>query len=116
MLFKHIELVLRVRRREEIARFRVLGDEPERLPLAGSADHDRRVRTRESLWLIQRTLEREALARERALVIPPHTRAELERVLEPIEALRKRRERDTEGLRLVFVPRRADAEHRAATR
>jgi len=41
---QHVELARQVRAGEQVAGLRVLGDEPQRLPLATAANHDRRVR------------------------------------------------------------------------
>ena len=103
-----------LRRRKEIARIRIFGDEAKSLLLAHAADHDRRMRPREALGRAQRALEREPFALETRLVALPHLQAQAEGVFEPIEPLGDGLKRDAEALRLVFVPPRTDAEHPAA--
>ena len=46
--------------------------------------------------------------------VAPHLQADLQGLLEPLEALRRAREEQAESLGLLAVPRRADAEPRAA--
>src|SRR5438093_8888997 len=46
---QHVELMPDLRRRKEIARIRIFGDEAKSLLLAHAADHDRRMRPREAL-------------------------------------------------------------------
>ena len=111
MRLQDVELAWHLRRREQIAGVRVLRDEAEGFLLAHAADHDRRTGPREALGTVERVLEDETLPREAALVVTPHPRAELERVLEPLEPFGERRERDAESASFLLVPRRADPEH-----
>src|SRR5207248_2979771 len=111
---QYVQLVRDLRRRKEIARIRIFGDEAKGLLLAHAADHDRRMRPREALGRAQRALERELFALETRLVALPHLQAQAEGVLEPLEPLGDGLKRDAEALRLVFVPPRTDAEHPAA--
>src|SRR2546421_12214051 len=107
MLAEDVEFARQLRRGEEVARVGVLRDEAERLLFAHASDQDRRMRTAETLRDVQRPLQLIMLARKRFLAAPlafPHRQADLQRLLEPLEALRDRRERDTEPFALGFVP------------
>ena len=68
------------------------------------------MRPRQRLRRVQRPLKRVVLALVRLLVAAPHLQADLQRLLEPLEPLRDRRERDAEPAGLLFVPARPDAE------
>ena len=64
----------------------------------------------------QRLRELVVPALVRAVVVAPHLQADLDRLLEPLEALGRRRERHAEAAVLALVPRRADAELGPAAR
>ena len=113
---QNVELARLARAREKVARVGVLGDHPQRLLLAAAADHDRRVRPGQRLRRVERALERVVLAAVGLLVAVPHLQADLQGLLQPLEALRDRRERDAEPARLLLVPGRPDAEPRPAVR
>src|ERR1700728_2170058 len=95
---QHLELV-RERRRvaEDVACFCVLRNEPERLSLATASDEDpgpgRAHRCRRAEGLRQLVV----LALVRPVLVAPHLFADLQRLLEALESLRDRRERDSEA-------------------
>ena len=108
-----VELAAQVRPGEQVARLGVAGDEPQRLPLAAAADHDRRMRLGDRLRPVQRSLQLVVLAVEGRLIAAPHLQADLQRLLEPLEALGDGRERDAQAARLPprSRPRRCPARH-----
>ena len=63
---------------------------------------------------VQRPLQLVVPAVEGAVVAAEHLQADLQGLLQPLEALGDRRERDAEPAGLLLVPRRADAEPRPA--
>jgi len=107
---QHVELARQVRAGEQVAGLRVLGDEAQRLPLATAANHDRRVRFAQRLWRVQRSFQLEVPAVIGGLVAAPHLQADLQRLLQPLEPLGHRRERDAQPAGLLLVPGRADAQ------
>ena len=109
---QHVELVLDVGRRggEEVARVAVLRDQAQGLAFAAAADEHRRPGDR--LRRAERLGELVVLALERPVVVRvPHLRADLQRLLEALEPLGERRERDAEarGARARTRPRRCPA-------
>src|SRR5207245_2752508 len=99
----------------EIAGVGVLGDEAKRLPLARAADQNRDVAA-DRLWVVQRSLEPVVLALEAGFLVREHGAGDLDRLLEPLEALLEWREVDPVGPVLLLVPGGADAEDRAPAR
>src|SRR5690606_13033858 len=98
---------------EQVAGVGVPGDEPQRLALPGAADEDWRVRLADRLRHVERPREAVVPPLEAALIAGPHLLCDLERLLQPLEPLRDRREGQAERLRLTLEPRRADTEVRA---
>src|SRR5207237_8571383 len=62
---QYVQRVRDLRRRKQIARIRIFGDEAKSLLLAHATDHDRRMRPREALGRAERALERELLPSRR---------------------------------------------------
>ena len=114
MRAQHVELAGEVRAGEQVAGLGVAGDEPQRLPLAGAADQDWRMRCRQRLRVVQRPRQLIVPALIRGLVAAPHLQADLERFLQPLEPLGDRRERDAQAPGLLLIPGRADAKPRTA--
>jgi len=107
---EHVQLAAEIGAGEEVAGLGVPRDQAQRLALARSADHDRRMRLRDSRRMVQRPLQLVVLAAVRGLVAAPHLPADLQRLLQPLESLGNRRERDAEAAGLLLVPGRADAQ------
>lgn len=101
---------------EEVAGLGVLRDHPQRLLLAATADEDRRVRALHGLRGVEGAAEPVVLAGIRLDAVAPHLEADLQRLLEALEALGGGREGQAETDALLLVPRGADAEHGAALR
>ena len=77
------------------------------------------MRAAKALRRVQGAFHPDVLAVERPLVAPlagPHAQAGLDGLLEQLEALGERRERQAEALGLLRVVPGADAEHRPAAR
>ena len=73
--------------------------------------------TRKTLRHVQRPFELVVLARERSLIAAltlPHAQADLDRLLQHLESLRKRWEGNAQTARFLLVPASADAQHRPA--
>ena len=103
---------------EDVARVGVLRDEAERLPLAAPADHDPRPRAAHRLGAADRLLELVVPTAVRAVVVAPHLQADLDRLLESLEPLGRRRERARRGrgARARTTPHRCRARRAPATR
>src|SRR5215217_5024218 len=99
----------------QVAGVRVAGDEPQRAPLARAADEDRDAFL-ERPRVARRCLDREGATLEARRPRSPHQRQQLERVLEPREALGQRRELPAVEPVLALEPGRADPAQRAAAR
>jgi hypothetical protein len=112
---EHVELAGGLGAGEDVARVGVLGDKPQRLLLPGAADHQVRVRPGQALGRVEGPAELVVLPVERLFGIRPHLEADPDRLLELLEALRRRREVEAEAAGFVLVPGRADAEPDAAT-
>jgi hypothetical protein len=110
MAAQHIELVLEVRSVEEVAGVAVLRDKPQRLPLAGSADQDRRMGAPYRARGVESAFEPVVATVEGPFVVAPHLQADPQRRFEALEPLRDRRERQTQAARLRDVEPRADAD------
>src|SRR3954447_7085802 len=114
------DLVLAVdpgRTAEDVAAVGVLSHQPERLPLAAAADHDRDAWPGDRLRRVQEPCRVDVVAVERALraALPlEHRVGDAERVFEQLEPHAERRELEPEASRLPLGPRRADAEPRPA--
>src|SRR4029450_12011399 len=100
----------------QVALVAVLGDQPQRALLAVAADQDRGAAGPQRERYVQRlagpvvaSLEARALAAE-------HGADDLQRLLQPVEALAQRREPEAVAGVLGLEPAGADAEHRAAAR
>lgn len=116
-LAQHSELVrdlvrASVAAREDVAGVGVLRDQPEGLPLTAAADHDRRVRSPERLWRVDRLRELVVLAVVGPVLVAPHLVHDLEGLLQSFEAFREWREGHAEAAVLPLVPGRPDAEGR----
>src|SRR5437879_8909696 len=119
MAAQHVELTLELfitQAREEVAGVAVLRHHPQRLLLAGAADHNGRVRALYGLRRVQRALELVVLAVIWLFVARPHLQRDLQCLFQPLEALGRRGDRHTQPTMLLLVPRRADAEIGAPTR
>ena len=68
------------------------------------------MRPAQALRRVQRALELVVLALEGPVVVAPHLLADAHGLVEPLEALARRGEQQTETARLLLVPGRADAE------
>ena len=104
-----LQLVAEVGAAGDVAGVGVLGDEPERLALTAASDHDRRVRPADRLRMVERLGELVVRPQERPVVSGPHLVQDPERLLQPLEPLLQRRERDTETEVLTLEPGRPDA-------
>src|SRR5262249_61704885 len=93
---------------EEVARVGVLRDESQRLALPASADEDPRPGRAHGCRAADGLLEPVVLAVERAVVGAPHLQADLDRFLEALEALGRRRGPHAQAPGLPLVPRPAD--------
>ncbi len=111
-----VQLVRQLRPREQVARLRVAGDQEQRLLLPAPADDDGRVGPGQRLRGVERAPEPVVRAVVGAVVVRPHLQADLQRLLEALEALGRRWEEQPEPAGLRLVPRRADAEHRPGRR
>ncbi|MEN3271844.1 MAG: hypothetical protein V7636_605 [Actinomycetota bacterium] len=108
---QHAELVRDVvRASEEVACVGVLRNEPQRLLLATAADEDARTRRSDGPRPAQRLGQSVVLALIGAVVVAPQLEADLQRLLEALEALGRRREGHTQPEVLALVPGGADAE------
>src|SRR5205823_10685086 len=107
VLAEHVELVGQRGAGEEVARLRVAGDHPQRLPLSATADEDRRMRPGQRLRGVQRALELVVPAVERAFVVAPHAQADLQRLLQALEPLGQWGKRNAQAAGLLPVPGRA---------
>src|SRR5579884_699152 len=105
-----------LRRPEQIARVRVLRDEPQSLLLAAARDENGRMGPRKRLRNAQGLLETIVLAAIGAVVARPHLPRDLQSLLEQLETHGEGRERYAEPLRLLLVPGSADREVGAAAR
>src|SRR6185369_5745898 len=98
VLPEHLVLVMdRGRATEDVAGVGVLGHEAERLPLAAAADHDRGTWPRDRLRRVEQPRRRVVAAAERLLRAPvpgPHPVGDPERLLEQLEPVAERRERE----------------------
>ena len=111
---KHIELVGGVGAGEQVACVGVLGDEAQRLALTGAADHDPRTRLGDARRGVQRAAQLVVGAFVRGVAAGPHLPADLQGLLEPLEALGGRWEVQAEPGGLLVVPGGADPEHATA--
>src|SRR5215211_1922690 len=110
---QHSELARYLRAWSEAAGVGVARDQAQRLLLAVAGDHKRRMRPTYALRQIQGTPEPVVLPLERALVstlAAPHSQGYPDRLLEHLEPLLLRWERDPKPLRLLLVVARAYAE------
>src|SRR5215210_868045 len=110
---QNIELVRQLRDRTQATGVGVACDQTQGLPLAVTGDHDRRMRPGEALRKVERTLEPVVRSFEGAFIATltaPHPQADLDRLLEYLEALFERREGNSEAARLLFVMAGPDAE------
>ena len=114
VLPQHLVLVVDRRRAAEHVRgIRVLGNEPERLSLAPTPDHDRRPWPRNRLRRIEQPRRPNVATLEGpfgSTLARPHRVGDLECLLEHLEPLAERRERKPERFGLLLVPRRPDPE------
>src|SRR5215208_5850115 len=110
---QHSKLAWYLRAWSEAAGVGVARDQAQRLLLAIAGDHKRRMRPTYALRQIQGTPEPVVLPLERALVstlAAPHSQGYPDRLLEHLEPLLLRWERDPKPLRLLLVVARAYAE------
>ena len=106
---------------EDVARVGVLRDEPERLPLAAAADHDRRAGPRDRLRRVEQPASRgracPRTARSGAALARPTSRGRIWSVSSSSsKRSAERREREPEAARLLLVPGGADARARRGRR
>ena len=114
---QHLDLVAdRVGIAEPVPHVRVLRHQPERLLLAAAADQDLRSARLHRLRDVVRVLDVVPLPLERRPRLREHRPADLQRVLQPLEPLGRRRPVVAVREGLLLVPRRADAEDRATRR
>src|SRR5918993_1350258 len=103
---QHSELARYLRAWSEAAGVGVARDQAQRLLLAVAGDHERRMRPTYALRQIQGTPEPVVLPLERALVstlAAPHSQGYPDRLLEHLEPLLLRWERDPKPLRLLLI-------------
>ena len=97
---------------EQVAAVGVLGDHPQRLALPAAADQDRDVAA-ERLGVVVGAVDRVVLAGDGGLLLGEHRPRDAQVVLQALEALLQRREREAVGVVLTLEPARADAVERA---
>ena len=109
---EHLELVGDLGRLggEEVAGVGVAGDQPEGLLLAAPPDQDRRAGAADRPRRADRLGQPVVGPLVGAVVVAPHLMADLQRLLEALEALGHRGERHAVGEVLPLVPRGPDAE------
>ena len=111
---QHAELVpSRLLVPEQVAAVSVLSDHPQRLALAAAADENRDVAA-DRLGIVVGAVHVEMCAVEGRALLREHQAADLQRVLEPLEAFLERREVEPVREVLVLEPGGADAEPGAA--
>src|SRR5829696_1065547 len=95
---------------DDVAGVGVLGHQPERHPLAGSADEDGWPAGRDRPGHVEGTLDAVVLPGVGRGVLGEHGLADVQGVDEPLEPLPQRREVEVVAPVLLLVPGRADAE------
>ena len=101
---------------EPVPHIGVARGEAERLPLAAAADQDPRSSGLDRLRHVPRAVDAPDLPADRALRLREHRPADLQCVLQPVEALGRAREVVAVGARLRLVPGGADPQDRTTRR
>ena len=101
---------------KDVAGIGVGRDQSKSLAFATSTDQDARPRRTDRQRGTQRLGQVVVRALVGAVVVAPHLFANLQRLLEPLKALRHGRKRNTQPQVLAFVPGSTDAEFRSSTR
>src|SRR4029079_750850 len=96
--------------REQVAGIGVAGDQAQRLALAAPPDEHRWAGTADRGWDADGLGELVVPALVGPVVVAPHLEADLQGLLEPLEALGDGRKRDAEARVLAVVTGGADAE------
>ena len=104
-----------VGRERDVPLVGVLSDDPERASLALAADRDREVGL-DRLRFASRLGHLVETARERGVLVVEQRADDLDALVETVEALRQRSERDAVRVRLRLEPPGAETEHESAVR
>jgi hypothetical protein len=92
----------------------MLSDETQGRAFAHTADKNRRMRSAERRWVVDRPLRTVVASLERRLVTCPHMLRQSQSLLEPLEALADGRQVEIHRFRFVFLVAGAQAEPGAA--